>query len=120
MPGGQYTNLYQQARALGLADQWVKVCEVYAQVNELFGDITKVTPTSKAVGDMALFMVANELTPTDVLDESRELAFPQSVIDLIGGMMGKPPGGFPAKVRKRILRVCGTHEGAPRFNLTRG
>ena len=104
MPGGQYTNLFQQARALGLADRWAEVCRVYADVNELFGDIVKVTPTSKAVGDMALFMVANELTPEDVLDPSREVAFPASVIDLIGGGMGQPPGGFPKKVKKRVLR----------------
>lgn len=104
MPGGQYTNLYQQARALGLSDRWAEVCHIYAQVNQLFGDIVKVTPTSKAVGDMALFMVANDLTPEDVLDESRELAFPASVVDLIGGMMGQPPGGFPEDVKKRILR----------------
>ena len=104
MPGGQYTNLFQQARALGLADRWAEVCRVYADVNELFGDIVKVTPTSKAVGDMALFMVANELTLEDVLDPSRELAFPASVVDLIGGGMGQPPGGFPAEVKKRVLR----------------
>ena len=104
MPGGQYTNLYQQARALGLADQWSRICDIYAQVNQLFGDIVKVTPTSKAVGDMALFMVANELTVEDVLDENRELAFPASVIDLIGGMMGQPMGGFPEKVQKIILK----------------
>ena len=104
MPGGQYTNLFQQARALGLADRWAEVCRVYADVNELFGDIVKVTPTSKAVGDMALFMVANELTPEDVLDPSREVAFPASVVDLIGGGMGQPPGGFPKKVKKRVLR----------------
>ena len=104
MPGGQYTNLFQQARALGLADRWAEVCRVYADVNELFGDIVKVTPTSKAVGDMALFMVANELTPEDVLDPSREVAFPASVIDLIGGGMGQPPGGFPKKVKKCVLR----------------
>ena len=104
MPGGQYTNLFQQARALGLADRWAEVCRVYAEVNELFGDIVKVTPTSKAVGDMALFMVASELTPEDVLDPSRELAFPASVVDLIGGGMGQPPGGFPEEVKKRVLR----------------
>ena len=104
MPGGQYTNLFQQARALGLADRWAEVCRVYADVNELFGDIVKVTPTSKAVGDMALFMVANSLTPEDVLDPSRELAFPASVVDLIGGGMGQPPGGFPEEVKKRVLR----------------
>jgi pyruvate carboxylase len=104
MPGGQYTNLYQQARALGLVDQWARICQVYAQVNQLFGDIVKVTPTSKAVGDMALFMVANELTPEDVLSGTRELAYPASVVDLIGGKMGQPPGGFPEIVQKRILR----------------
>ena len=104
MPGGQYTNLYQQARALGLADQWAEVCKVYAQVNTLLGDIVKVTPTSKAVGDMALFMVANNLSPDDVLDTNRELAFPASVVDLIGGMMGQPLGGFPEQVQKIILK----------------
>jgi pyruvate carboxylase len=104
MPGGQYTNLYQQARALGLADQWSTVCHTYAQANQLFGDIVKVTPTSKAVGDMALFMVANELGPEDVLDQNRELAFPASVIDLVGGMMGQPTGGFPEDITKVILR----------------
>ncbi len=104
MPGGQYTNLFQQARALGLADDWAEVCRVYAQVNQLFGDIVKVTPTSKAVGDMALFMVANDLTPEDVLDPTRELAFPSSVVDLIGGGMGQPLGGFPEEVKKRVLR----------------
>ena len=104
MPGGQYTNLYQQARALGLVDQWATVCATYAKVNQLFGDIVKVTPTSKAVGDMALFMVANELSVNDVLDENRELAFPASVVDLIGGMMGQPLGGFPQKLQKIILK----------------
>ncbi len=104
MPGGQYTNLFQQARALGLADRWNHVCRVYAAVNELFGDIVKVTPTSKAVGDMALFMVANDLTAADVLSGERELAYPASVRDLIGGRMGQPPGGFPPIVMERILR----------------
>ncbi len=104
MPGGQYTNLFEQARALGLSDRWTEVCDIYAEVNQLFGDIVKVTPTSKSVGDMALFMVANDLTPADILDESRELAFPASVIDLIGGMMGQPPGGFPENVKKIVLK----------------
>ena len=104
MPGGQYTNLFQQARALGLADRWAEICRVYTDVNEIFGDIVKVTPTSKAVGDMALFMVANELTRDDVLDPNRELAFPASVIDLISGGMGQPPGGFPEEITKRVLR----------------
>jgi len=113
MPGGQYTNLFQQARALGLADRWAEICRLYADVNELFGDIVKVTPTSKAVGDMALFMVANELTPEDVLDPSRELAFPASVVDLIGGGMGQPPGGFPEEVKNRVLRGAPGLTGRP-------
>lgn len=104
MPGGQYTNLYQQAKALGLSERWAEVCQVYADVNQMFGDIVKVTPTSKSVGDMALFMVANNLKPQDVIDSDRELAYPESVIDLISGKMGQPPGGFPAAVKKRILR----------------
>lgn len=104
MPGGQYTNLFQQAHALGLSDQWSEICEIYAQVNEMLGDIVKVTPTSKAVGDMALFMVANDLTPEDVLNPDRELAFPASVKDLLGGRMGQPPGGFPEPLQKRVMR----------------
>ncbi|WP_044304092.1 pyruvate carboxylase, partial [Rhodopirellula sallentina] len=103
MPGGQYTNLYQQARALGLSDQWAGVCRAYAEVNELFGDIVKVTPTSKAVGDMALFLVANDMSAKEVLTSDKQLAFPASVLDLIGGRMGQPPGGFPEEVIKVIL-----------------
>ena len=103
MPGGQYTNLFQQARALGLSDRWAEVCYAYAQVNQLFGDIVKVTPTSKAVGDMALFLVANEMSADEVLTSEKSLAYPASVIDLIGGRMGQPPGGFPQPVMDRIL-----------------
>ncbi|MEM1227378.1 MAG: pyruvate carboxylase [Planctomycetota bacterium] len=103
MPGGQYTNLFQQARSLGLADQWAGVCRAYAEVNELFGDIVKVTPTSKAVGDMALFLVANEMSASDVMTSDKSLAFPASVLDLIGGRMGQPPGGFPDDVQRVIL-----------------
>ena len=117
MPGGQYTNLYQQARALGLADQWSDVCRIYAEVNDLFGDIVKVTPTSKSVGDMALFMVANNLTASDIVNGDRELAFPESVLDLIGGKMGQPPGGFPEKVRERILKGRPPVEGRPGASL---
>ena len=117
MPGGQYTNLFQQARALGLADRWAEVCQVYAGVNQLFGDIVKVTPTSKAVGDMALFMVANELTNEDVLDKGRDVAFPASVIDLIGGGMGQPPGGFPAEVKERVLLGKEEFAGRPGESL---
>ncbi|HUE74610.1 MAG TPA: pyruvate carboxylase [Pirellulaceae bacterium] len=113
MPGGQYTNLFQQARALGLAEQWTLICKTYAEVNELLGDIVKVTPTSKAVGDLALFMVANNLSAKDIVDGDRELAFPESVIDLLSGMMGFPPGGFPEKVQKRILKDRKPMKGRP-------
>ena len=104
MPGGQYTNLYQQAKALGLADQWSTVCKRYAEANQLLGDIVKVTPTSKAVGDLALFMVANGMSADDVVEGKREIAYPGSVLDLVGGMMGQPPGGFPAQAKKSILK----------------
>jgi pyruvate carboxylase len=104
MPGGQYTNLFQQARALGLESQWVQVCEAYAEVNKLFGDIVKVTPSSKVVGDMALFLVANNLTAEDTLDPERELAFPESVVEFFEGRLGRPPGGFPQPLQERVLR----------------
>ena len=113
MPGGQYTNLFAQAQALGLADRWSEVCSIYADCNQLLGDIVKVTPTSKAVGDLALFLVANNFSTDTVLDESREFAFPQSVIDLVGGMMGQPPGGFDQKLIKRVLQDQKPIDGRP-------
>lgn len=103
MPGGQYSNLQQQAAAMGLANRWREVCSMYAEVNKMFGDIIKVTPTSKVVGDMALFMVGNNLTPRDILEGDRQLAFPESVVELFEGRLGQPPGGFPEKLQKRIL-----------------
>jgi pyruvate carboxylase len=104
MPGGQYANLYQQARSLGIGDRWHEVGRMYAEVNKLFGDIVKVTPTSKVVGDMALFMLANNLTPADVLDPKREIAFPESVVEFFEGKLGQPPGGFPPELQTRVLR----------------
>ncbi len=104
MPGGQYTNLREQARAMGLAHRWADVSNAYAEVNQLFGDIVKVTPTSKVVGDMALFMVANELSSTDVCDPARETAFPESVISLFKGELGYPPDGFPSALGKKVLK----------------
>jgi pyruvate carboxylase len=118
MPGGQYTNLFQQARALGLADRWADVRRLYAEVNQLLGDIVKVTPTSKSVGDLALFLVANNLSTQDILDEGREIAFPESVIDLVSGRMGQPPGGFPKRVRQRILRDKEPVKGRPGASLS--
>src|SRR5207302_8955001 len=113
MPGGQYTNLYQQAHALGLETRWAEVCRMYALVNQMFGDIIKVTPTSKVVGDMALFMVGNSLKPEDVLEGDRELAFPESVVEFFEGRLGQPPGGFPKTLQKRILRGRKPMRGRP-------
>lgn len=104
MPGGQSTNLMQQAKSLGLGDRWPDICRMYATVNQLFGDIVKVTPTSKVVGDLTLFMLANNLTTEDVLNPNREVAFPESVIEFFEGKLGQPPGGFPVALQQRILR----------------
>ncbi len=119
MPGGQSTNLQEQARALGLAGRWHEITRAYAEVNRLFGDIIKVTPTSKVVGDMALFMVANNLAPDDVLHGSRELAFPESVVELFEGRLGQPPGGFPPELQKRVLRGRKPLTGRPGAALPR-
>ena len=104
MPGGQYTNLREQARAMGLAHRWTEVSQAYADVNQLFGDIVKVTPTSKVVGDMALFMVANDLTPADVSNPDKEVAFPDSVISLFKGELGFPADGFPKALEQKVLK----------------
>ncbi len=104
MPGGQYTNLREQARALGLEARWPEVAKAYAEVNQLFGDIVKVTPTSKVVGDMALFMVGNGLTPADVNDPNKDINFPESVVSLFKGELGYPPDGFPVELQKKVLR----------------
>ena len=104
MPGGQYTNLREQARSLGIDDyRWPEVAQAYAQVNEMFGDIIKVTPTSKVVGDMAITMVTSGLTREAVLDPAVEIAFPDSVVRLFHGDLGQPAGGFPAALQKKIL-----------------
>jgi len=113
MPGGQATNLQQQAASLGLGERWPEVCRMYAEVNELFGDIVKVTPTSKVVGDMALFMLANNLHAADVLESSRELAFPESAVEFFEGKLGQPPGGFPEKLQQRVLRSRKPLKGRP-------
>jgi len=117
MPGGQATNLYQQAQALGLESRWADVCRMYAEVNRLFGDIIKVTPTSKVVGDMALFMVGNNLTAEEVLEGKRELAFPESVVEFFEGRLGQPPGGFPKELQKRVLRGRKPMRGRPGASL---
>ncbi len=114
MPGGQYTNLREQARALGLEHRWPDVARAYAEVNRLFGDIVKVTPTSKVVGDMALFMVANDLSAADVADPQREVAFPESVVALFRGELGFPPDGFPEALSRKVLRCDSGHPIEPR------
>ena len=104
MPGGQFTNLREQARALGLAERWHEVAHAYAEVNRMFGDIVKVTPTSKVVGDMALVMVSGGLSRADVEDPEREIAFPDSVVGLFRGDLGRMPGGFPEPLARKILK----------------
>jgi pyruvate carboxylase len=113
MPGGQYTNLREQARSLGIEARWPEVAEAYAQVNLLFGDIVKVTPTSKVVGDMALFMVSNGLTPAEVLDPAREIDFPESVVSLFKGELGTPAHGFPAELQRKVLKGQAPLAGRP-------
>ncbi|HYO10537.1 MAG TPA: pyruvate carboxylase [Tepidisphaeraceae bacterium] len=103
MPGGQFTNLKAQAKSLHLEDRWQEVAETYATVNELFGDIVKVTPSSKVVGDMALFMVTNGLSAMDVLDPTKRLNFPRSVVEMMQGHLGFPEGGWPKVLQKIIL-----------------
>ena len=105
IPGGQYTNLREQARALGIDNQrWPEVSRAFAEVNRMFGDIVKVTPSSKVVGDMALLMVTGGLTPEDVVDPEREIAFPESVVSLFAGELGQPHGGFPRALQEKILK----------------
>jgi pyruvate carboxylase len=104
MPGGQYTNLREQAAAMGLGHRWQDVARTYAVVNQLFGDIVKVTPTSKVVGDMALMMVSAGISAEEVIDPKTEIAFPASVVSLFKGEIGQPPGGFPKALQAKILK----------------
>jgi pyruvate carboxylase len=104
MPGGQYSNLQQQAKAVGLGERWDEVKTMYARVNQMFGDIVKVTPSSKVVGDMALYMVQNEFTEEEVLQRGNSLDFPDSVVELFQGYLGQPHGGFPEELQKVILK----------------
>ena len=104
MPGGQFTNLKAQARSLGLEERWHEVAQAYADANQMFGDIVKVTPSSKVVGDMALMMVAQGLTRAQVEDPAVDVAFPDSVADMLKGNLGQPPGGWPAGIVKKVLK----------------
>ena len=105
MPGGQYTNLREQARSLGIEEhRWHEVALAYADVNEMFGDIVKVTPTSKVVGDLAIMMVTSGLSRAAILDPDTEVAFPESVVQLFHGDLGQPVGGFPQALQRKILQ----------------
>ena len=104
MPGGQFTNLKAQASSLGLDDRWPEVARTYADVNQMFGDIVKVTPSSKVVGDMALMMVSQGLTRAQVEDPETDVAFPDSVIDMMRGNLGQPHGGFPEIIMNKALK----------------
>src|SRR5262245_61990089 len=113
IPGGQYSNLRAQAEALGVGDGWEAVKRAYADVNRLFGDIPKVTPSSKVVGDMAIWMVKQGLDARSVTERAHELTFPESVIDYMRGSLGQPPGGFPEPLRTKILKGATIIEGRP-------
>jgi len=104
MPGGQFTNLKAQARSLGLEERWHEVAQTYADVNQMFGDIVKVTPSSKVVGDMALMMVSQNLTRDEVENPDVDVSFPDSVVDMMRGNLGQPPGGFPDKIVAKVLK----------------
>ncbi len=104
MPGGQFTNLKEQARSLGLESRWHEVAQTYADVNQMFGDIVKVTPSSKVVGDMALMMVSQDLTVADVENPDKEVSFPDSVVSMLKGDLGQSPGGWPEALQKKALK----------------
>ncbi len=104
MPGGQFTNLKEQARSLGLETRWHEVAQAYHDVNRMFGDIVKVTPSSKVVGDMALMMVSQDLAVADVENPDRDIAFPDSVVSMLRGDLGQPPGGWPPALQKKALK----------------
>ena len=103
MPGGQYSNLKSQVESFGLGHKFQQVKDMYKTVNEMLGDIVKVTPSSKAVGDMAIFMVQNDLTPENIYEKAKDIDFPDSIVSFFEGMMGQPVGGFPEKLQKLVL-----------------
>ncbi len=113
IPGGQYSNLRPQAESVGVGHRLPELKRMYAVVNEMFGDIVKVTPSSKVVGDMALFMLTNDLTPAEVIARGKELTFPESVIGYFAGEIGQPPGGFPKKLQEVILKGRKATTGRP-------
>ncbi|MDX1277821.1 pyruvate carboxylase [Oceanihabitans sediminis] len=117
IPGGQYSNLRPQAIALGLGDRFDDVKKMYAQVNTMFGNLIKVTPSSKVVGDMAIFMVTNDLTPEDIMKRGESISFPESVINFFKGDLGQPVGGFPKELQKIILKNKEAYSDRPNAHL---
>ncbi len=113
MPGGQYSNLQQQAKAVGLYEKWNDVKRMYRRVNDLFGDVVKVTPSSKVVGDMALYMVQNKLTEEAIFERGESLDFPDSVVEFFQGQLGKPYQGFPETLQNIILKGREPLQGRP-------
>ena len=117
MPGGQYSNLQQQAKAVGLKNRWNEVKKMYRTVNDMFGDVVKVTPSSKIVGDMALFMVQNNLTEEEIFERGSSLDFPDSVVEFFQGNLGQPYQGFPEKLQQIILKGKKAFTTRPGENL---
>src|SRR5271170_3959553 len=119
IPGGQFTNLREQAAAMGLGHRWREVETTYAEVNQLFGDIVKVTPSSKVVGDLTLFLMAKDMKPADVLKlpVEHDVSLPNSVVEMLSGALGVPPGGWPKKLQRIILRGAAPMKGRPSANL---
>lgn len=103
MPGGQYTNLKEQANAMGLGHRWQEIAHTYADVNQVFGDIIKVTPSSKVVGDLTMLLVTQDLKAKDLLTNTAKIDFPESVIDMLMGGLGQPDGGWPKDIQKAVL-----------------
>jgi pyruvate carboxylase len=118
MPGGQFTNLKEQAAGMGLAHRWPEIARTYADVNQLFGDIVKVTPSSKVVGDMTMFLITRGIKTADVLNfEPGSTPFPESVIDMLAGGLGKPMGGWPKKLQQIVLGKRKPLRGRPGSSL---
>jgi len=127
MPGGQYTNLKEQAASMGVGHRWPEIARTYAEVNQLFGDIVKVTPSSKVVGDMALFLFSRGVKPADVVNIAPgSMPFPESVLDMLSGGLGWPEGGWPEKVslavlgEKRHAEACARYQAALKSEAARG
>jgi pyruvate carboxylase len=118
MPGGQFTNLKEQARAMGILHKWPEIARTYAEVNQLFGDIVKVTPSSKVVGDMTMFLITHGIKTADVVNlEPGSTPFPESVIDMLAGGLGKPMGGWPKKLQQVVLGKRKPLRGRPGASL---